>query len=950
MQSPSRNRAALLGATLLAGAAHGALLAAKPKPKAKPAPKAKKPAVPRLLIPSSRGGKFAVPPVKAGVAATAVAQAAPKPAEVATAPPLTYFQTNSPYDPRLDLKTDVAVVHMHGASAETVGAALRSWKNAGYTVHRMLFIGSDAGRVYSGGMWDGKEHADEIETDRFGAPIAIEDRPYMVPTAGWLNYLKDQIKASIDADADGIWPEEPLLHAGGGYSPAFKAAWQQQYGMPWKDPYESPAAFFQASRLKSDLYLRAVDELSRFTREYGRTKGRDIKFFLPVHSPVGYAGSKLIFPHAAASRLNVDAVVAQVWTGPARVPVTYEGVQSEQVFEKSWMLYSAFAGLMEGVQNKSLIFLTDPVEDDPKRSWDDYGRWYRFGLAASLLFPQPRGYEVMPWPDRIHLPGSPTASGSPPPPAYLTQLANLRAAQADMPPTLEANGATRGVGVLTLDTMMWQRGGPSGSSMRSLDGLVMPLLKAGVPVDLVPGERAGEAAFMARYKVLLLSYDMQKPLGPEINQRLADWVKAGGTLILFGGEDEYNTIGEWWSRSGFGSPTDQLLRQLNLGVEVQSRTLKTSAGLFKPALAAEGPVRDGSNRQTLTVDLAQHVQPGKPLFVRFSDLYPNDGWGPALGRVRVIDGGKTRADFLAGTVAERPFLVEQFGSKVNGPTRFADGEATWTYRFNRLSAASSLQLELSNQYRVEIASGDLSTDLEPAVSALPKLSLSPSHPVVSYPIAGAEALYRLTGQEALPAWTAPSGQGRVVYSGVPAAFCADTPRGSELVRGLVKLACDRANLPYVEGPLIARRGPYVIAHSLGRTLNLKGAYLDLTDPDLGIVEDPQLPYKEQGLYKALPTRVRIPTLVHASHRARVFETAALRTRLRFDGPQGTRGVARLLSAGMSLAEVTATDASGGPQPVETRIEGATVRLRYPQLPNGLTVTLRWSKSEERLTK
>jgi hypothetical protein len=53
---------------------------------------------------------------------------------------------------------------------------------------------------------------------------------------------------------------------------------------------------------------------------------------------------------------------------------------------------------------------------------------------------------------------------------------------------------------------------------------------------------------------------------------------------------------------------------------------------------------------------------------------------------------------------------------------------------------------------------------------------------------------------------------------------------------------------------------------------------------------------------------------------------------------------------MSLAEVTAIDASGTPQPVETRIEGATVRLRYPQLPNGLNVTLRWSRSEERLTK
>ncbi|HEU4754616.1 MAG TPA: hypothetical protein VFU47_16020, partial [Armatimonadota bacterium] len=164
------------------------------------------------------------------------------------------------------------------------------------------------------------------------------------------------------------------------------------------------------------------------------------------------------------------------------------------------------------------------------------------------------------------------------------------------------------------------------------------------------------------------------------------------------------------------------------------------------------------------------------------------------------------------------------------------------------------------------------------------------------------------------------------------------------------LACARAKVPYQEGPLLAQRGSYVAGHALDRTFELKGEYLDLFHPDLPLVENPRLPYRLPALYKQVRLITRIPVLLHASHRCRVLEGTVARLRLLLDGPAGSTGTARVYPAGMSLAGVDAVDSQGQRVNVEVRIEGRTLRVRYPQSPDGLTVTLRWIRPEARLTK
>ncbi len=837
--------------------------------------------------------------------------------------------------------------HGQGLPAEAALAAIRSWKSQGYPVHRLFFFGSDAGEYYTSGRADGSPHTGEIDLDAEGRRLQLGSRPYMVPTSGWHRYLDGLIAASIEAGAEGIWPEEPLLHASGGYSPAFKDAWQAFYGRPWEPPHASPAAFFRASRLKSELLLRGVRELSESTRTRALAAGRPVRFYLPVHSPISYASWRLLFPHAAAAQLPMDGMLAQVWTGPARWPLTVDGVTRSRAFESNWLLYGAFAGLVEGRADRHLYFLADPSEDDARGGWAESERWYRAGLCASLFFPRADGYEVMPWPERIY-PSGTVGERGPAPDSYRTVLGSVVAALREMPAAAPVRWgtATTGIGVVTFDTLQWQRGGPQGSNMRGLHGLTLPLLTRGVPIEMVAGERMTEAGLLDRYRILLLSYDMQKPLSPDVHGALARWVRAGGTLLLFGGEDVYNSIDEWWNQAGFVGPTEQLLHELGSPADLAGRSVQGGPGRFRSALRAESRVSDGSNRAVLTLPLPAAAD---RVIVRFSDRFAEDGCGPRVGRVRLKQGDRVRAEFVAGSAGERPFLVDDHGSQTGEGYRFADGDASWSYRFVRPGAGSVLEVEAANQYEISIADEQTpERRLTGAPSESFSVGVSAEYPVVTYPAAAAQALYSAGNQSVV--WKAPVGAGLLVYSGLPASFFADSPGGGELLRRLVRVGAEAEKLPYGEGPIIQRRGPYFIGWSAGQAVEQKGLFLDLFDPDLAVRRNPWLPYRDPVLWKEVKPNGKAPSLLHAAHRARVLEASPARMRLQLEGPEGGKGIARIGLWAMTLASVEAVDAAGRPVRVEATIESPTLRLRYPLTPGGITVTFRWMPMEERLTR
>ena len=295
---------------------------------------------------------------------------------------------------------------------------------------------------------------------------------------------------------------------------------------------------------------------------------------------INYANWGIVSPESSLLEVGADGYIAQVWTGTARTPNFYEGVEKERTFETAFLEYNSMQNLVRA-SGKRVWYLNDPIEDNARHSWHDYRTNWESTLIASLLQPEVWHYEIMPWPHRIFEKSYPSTQPVhrdtprvPIPKAYETELQAVITAMGDMKQPADqvkwlATG-TEGTGVLVADTMMFQRFGPNASDSRlgNFFGLSLPLLMKGIAVEPVQIETAQ----LSRYKVLLLTYEGQKPPTAKFHTELADWVRAGGALVVVDDDkDPFNTVREWWNSDGlkYATPRLHLFEQLGIPADTK---------------------------------------------------------------------------------------------------------------------------------------------------------------------------------------------------------------------------------------------------------------------------------------------------------------------------------------------------------------------------------------------
>jgi hypothetical protein len=299
-----------------------------------------------------------------------------------------------------------------------------------------------------------------------------------------------------------------------------------------------------------------------------------------------------------------DGYIGQVWTGTARTANQYKGALKERTFETAFLEYGSLQNLVRST-GRRMFFLNDPVEDDPNHDWDDYQRNWESTLVASLLWPDVWRYEVAPWPERPFLhkyPGSPTTGEKARrvgiSPQYATELNTVFNVLNDMKQEkVQWDCGAQGLGILVSDTMMFQRGEPSGSDphLGSFYGLALPLVKNGSPIQPVQLENIGLPDYLKPFRVLFLTYEGMKPPKAELHSQLVQWVKAGGVLVVVDDEtDPYNKVREWWNSDGMihASPRQHLLEQL--GVQNENGSYSCGRGTVlvnrsSPAKLARDP-------------------------------------------------------------------------------------------------------------------------------------------------------------------------------------------------------------------------------------------------------------------------------------------------------------------------------------------------------------------------
>jgi len=520
----------------------------------------------------------------------------------------TAFQTGSHWKPVTDIRADVAIIYGVSDSEDmTFEQRVQSWRNRGYITHFMTGI-AWGGRYkpYFNGDWDGVEHWDEGQVNRQGDTIWHGSRgstPYIVPTENFLRYLKEvHIKRVIDAGIDAIYLEEPEFWAAAGYSESFKKAWKDYYGFDWRPQHTSAENTYLSNKLKYHMYYKALDECFTYAKEYGKSKGMNIRCYVPTHSLVNYAQWMIVSPEASLASLpSVDGYIAQVWTGTSAEPNYFNGKLAERVFETAYLEYGCMEA-MTAPTGRKLFFLTDPIEDR-EFDWPYYKQNYEATFTAQLLFPQINSYEVMPWPDRIyeklyytsaHFKRGTGISGSRNmelidpenadkdkkeliPRFYSTQMQVMINSLNEMPLSSNKLSGSHGISVLMANSMMFQRApdpieGYDDPQLSNFYGEALPFLKRGVPVKTLHIENVSYPETWADTRVLLMSYSNLKPLSAESHTYLANWVRDGGVIVYSSRDtDPFQNIKEWWNQgeNQFKRPSDHLFKLL--GIEVNPK-------------------------------------------------------------------------------------------------------------------------------------------------------------------------------------------------------------------------------------------------------------------------------------------------------------------------------------------------------------------------------------------
>lgn len=495
----------------------------------------------------------------------------------------TAFQTGQPWKPTTDVRADVAIVYGVGGnpsekrSGLTFEQRVQSWRDKGYITHFMTGIAWGEYKDYFTGQWDGRWHLDEGQVTRKGDTIWHGHMvPYIVPSMNFIKYMKERhIKRVIDAGIDAIYLEEPEFWARGGYGEAFKREWKEYYGFDWRPQHESAENTYLANKLKYHLYYRALNECFTYAKEYGKSKGMNVRCYVPTHSLVNYSQWQIVSPEASLASLPcVDGYIAQVWTGTSREPNYFNGVVKERVFETAFLEYGCMES-MTAPTGRKVYFLTDPIEDRA-RDWADYKKNYQATFTAKLLYPNNNNYEVMPWPDRIYEGLYRTSANSDKkeriPRFYSTQMQVMINSLNNMPLSSNKVSGSTGISVLMANSLMFQRApqpvsGYDDPQLSDFYGQALPFLKRGVPVHLLHLENVSYPETWKNTKVLLMTYSNMKPLEKDVHRHIADWVKHGGVLIYSARDtDPFQSVPEWWNQGTkkFKTPSQHLFSLMGI--------------------------------------------------------------------------------------------------------------------------------------------------------------------------------------------------------------------------------------------------------------------------------------------------------------------------------------------------------------------------------------------------
>ena len=476
---------------------------------------------------------------------------------------ITTYQNAGSYSESIDVYSDSVMVYAD--SVNSSDALLQSWTQNGgdRTIDMMLSANRAVNQSEYVNQYGG-DYDYELQRVASGERIEPNGVPYNIPTENFINYKWEIIKHHCENyPIQMIALEEPEIWRSCGYSQAFKDEWEAYYGEEWQDQTSSAEAMYKSSKLKVYLWERFLSTLISRTKE----AFPEVKVVVATHSVLSYNSIGIIAGVSHYGALEgMDGMIGQTWSNTVAVPMSYNGQSVTRRFEAGYIGYASY---VDAVGDDQMLFtLSDPYADYASDSWEYYEDTYKKTLIAQLLQQDVFRYEETLWLDRSFTSSVPSD--------YRTMqmsVFNTLPLMAGRESTLYAG--TPGISIGISDTLSWQYGGgtdlPCNNTNQGFYGLTLPLLEKGLPISITSLDNLKTKADLDGVKVLVVSYDIMKPVSETANQAIADWVKDGGVLLYVGGNDGYSTgvSTEWWAAKST-TPTANLFERLGLDVTIKT--------------------------------------------------------------------------------------------------------------------------------------------------------------------------------------------------------------------------------------------------------------------------------------------------------------------------------------------------------------------------------------------
>jgi len=636
----------------------------------------------------------------------------------------------------------------------------------------------------------------------------------------------------------------------------------------------------------------------------------------------------------APSATGANASTERFPTDWVQMPVLLNGEYQSDPFSMTFLRCGMLAGQGRARPEPRMLAMV-PMLDRAVQNQTTYSRPYFSTLVAMLMFP--------PLQPAVLLEPLQGQSPAPPPDEMARLLSAARAVEAMTASTdFMLDAGVEGIGMLVpVPACSEQPSELNTSNDSNMLALALPLVRAGIPLQLIPPSRLTERNALRNVRLLLWTPEAVLPRSEAEISTLADWVRNGGWLLVIGvphGDSaEAQTT---WRSAGYPTPLHWLAVQLGLNLSCSPAEPEVEEGSGEPdtwqEVARHGtqPEQGTLNRRWVTIDLSPYA--GQTVYVRFSDSLPNTGWGARLRQIRLEADGRILAAFYTGTSVERLFLYAHSRSQLTRTgERSADNTAWFVYRFTLPNATRILLSgEIAQEWRIELSRQPPYPErvLVRQRTDLPMLTLRHNERLARYELTGAEVLYLYqppASASPIPVGVLqPIGRGGVVLLGVSAVAFSNSPSGEAQVRQWMRFVAGRAGLRYRErARFTVQRGDWTAAYGTYRTTILRGLYLDALDPRLPILSDVPLEPRTPRLLLRVDERVKRAGMLHTNAQIVLqhITPAALAYLLR--GAEGVPGVARVSIRGLT-GQVQLLDGMGNPAPVNVERTGDTLLIRW----------------------